>query len=1308
MARVEEAPGFFHYSAKHVRAREHRRAHRIVVGYMRQLHERNLRTRTRVSDPLTYMLRQRQLEDAQRDVLYHRFFDNGSGLTSDELWMANDRANRCKDGRYKEHAGHMPRLGSFITASFPYGVSLSDAIAAVDRHAEHLGSTYGVACEAVIHAKNNQPDHAHFFITDRLVDANGVGRKQRKMNGMAAKLGGDGIEVADGYIISGPMEDMRASWAALMRELAPLNVIIDHRSFARRGLDIEPVTYVPREEVREQEARGEDGWKRRRKRELAERALRRASEAEQAAGGRTVEAAPTTRFPDLATKRRHRRSRRPRDADVAAMAYAARRRVENEREDNTSAAPTLERPAGDRLEPLLSPRFPDLAVRSGRRRSLRKMDADIACMAYAARREIERPQHENRTSVGVHEEQTPQDGVISMRPSSNALPPGIPLTAPEGTVRGAATTTPATTIVPEHATWGPSGDKPLPEASPQLAAAAGPWSSLAIPTPMRRPKSSSEKSVALAMMAYVARLESDALHVASVGDGRTYGSAATVSSATLTRPPPAISPSGPAERHEDARRPRKAAEPPRRVLAALALIVGGLRQATAAALLTYVSRHLPPAGAPTSSKPPQKSSPDLLKALPKGRSRRARAKDAILELALGLAAKRSTARNDPAMGQPEPSETLSKAFDDQELSKPASARNVGVVPRPDESIATAAPPPVPVRPEPTHEVTHRRTSVRDIVLDSAFRVLEEGHIEPVITVRAAMASPAETASRPGPAIQNDDRRPFMTPAQRQVERELAPPSVGHHAQDRTRVRNDALNTPDCVQAASSRPDAPENHAFYAGQPAGTVAALQANGTTLQAGLVADTAARNDPSRSIPIGTLERPGVPKQRMLQKEHEEGLVDHRPEPMTAPTAPSAAQSPDGRPSVALTDIIGSTSPTTARRPNGGDTISDTTDDHDDRKKLTLRALSGLAIDRRPQARGADAPSTRERDPVRRADRPLGSAPDSAARVAAGRSPGHDPATQGGEMLAERHEEGLLDRRPLRAVTPKVAAGKATIGGRSEHDRAKPIGQAPTDMAIVAGPKHDRPDATTAKQERSTRSAATIAGLPPRAPASRNERTETTSSPPHEQSSTSQGAATATRSIDEGRADRAPGPTSAASKNVTGVATPQKAQSRSVDDLQSLKNTASDYNQPTKKTERVPRHANDHDSRAAPRGAPPAATDAGRPRADEHRELLLRYAAALRRDRQLSRSILTLMVAHDPRIDMDQVERALANLQPQAKSREIKDEVRAIATRSGDTRLLAQLDAVDELVRQARRDAQTRRPSPVMKRRGGLDPTD
>ena len=343
------------------------------------------------------------------------------------------------------------------------------------------------------------------------------------------------------------------------------------------------------------------------------------------------------------------------------------------------------------------------------------------------------------------------------------------------------------------------------------------------------------------------------------------------------------------------------------------------------------------------------------------------------------------------------------------------------MPPPDGSIATAAPPPVPVGPDLTNEVGHRRTNVRDIVLDSpAFRVLEEGHIEPVITYRQAKPSPPSPASRPGPAIQSDGRRSVMTPGHWQVDRELSPPSVGHHAQDRrTRLltepygdrrdqeiatiaaeaavpapkvvlapdvrgtvavasgyqtvvpspkretsggsgvatakpsthergaENDAPKTPDNVQAASSEPDVPEDYASYAGHPAGTVVALEANGTTLQAGLVADTAARNDPPRSIPIGRLERPGVPKQRMLRKEHEEGFVDHRPEPMTAPTTPSATQAPEGRSSAALTDTTGSTSPTTARRPHGGDTIFDTTDGHDDRKKLNLRAPSGLAIE-------------------------------------------------------------------------------------------------------------------------------------------------------------------------------------------------------------------------------------------------------------------------------------------------------------------------------------------------------------------------
>ena len=380
--------------------------------------------------------------------------------------------------------------------------------------------------------------------------------------------------------------------------------------------------------------------------------MRPASEAGQSANDNAGEPTPTTLFPDLAVKPRRRRSRRPRDAEMAAMAYAVRRHVELNREDDRSAATAVERPSGDlAVEPAPASRSPDLAIRSRRRRSLQKKDLDIASMAYIARRKIERLQHAERTSVGVHEEQTPQAVVVSMPPSSNVLMPEIPPNAPESTPRGAATTTPATMIVPEHATWGPSGYKLPPEASPHLAAAAGPWSSLAMPTPMRRPKSSSEKSAAVAMMAYVGRLKSDALHGTSVGDGRTFGAAATVSSATLTRPPPAISPSGSAERHENAPRPQKVGEPTRSVLAALVLVIGGLRQATAAALLTYVSRHLPPAGTPTSLRPSQKSSPGLFGAWPEGRSRRARAKDAILALALrGFAAKRNTARDAAATG----------------------------------------------------------------------------------------------------------------------------------------------------------------------------------------------------------------------------------------------------------------------------------------------------------------------------------------------------------------------------------------------------------------------------------------------------------------------------------------------------------------------------------------------------------------------------------------------------------------------------------------------------------------------------------
>lgn len=275
MGAVEVDPGFFRLSAEHVRARPGRRVHRDLLGYMRQDRERNLRVRSPVFDTLSYMSRHSDLEAARAEVVYHTFRDRGSGLTSAQLWLDNDRANRRRDGEYKRNSGALPRLGVFITASFPRSVEKSTAVAALNAFLDHLGGAFGVAAEAVLHRKGPGVDHAHIFMTDRFVDGRGVGSKNRLLNGIAAKASGAGV--VDGDAVLAPaMESMRSRWAELMREIAPSGTRpIDHRSFDRRGIDLLPVHIETHAVIRRQKAEGHERWRRRRRREMETRGVGR-------------------------------------------------------------------------------------------------------------------------------------------------------------------------------------------------------------------------------------------------------------------------------------------------------------------------------------------------------------------------------------------------------------------------------------------------------------------------------------------------------------------------------------------------------------------------------------------------------------------------------------------------------------------------------------------------------------------------------------------------------------------------------------------------------------------------------------------------------------------------------------------------------------------------------------------------------------------------------------------------------------------------------------------------------------------------
>src|SRR3546814_15728815 len=99
--------------------------------------------------------------------------------------------------------------------------------------AEDIRDRYGVAVDAAIHAPHDYGDdrnhHAHVMTTTRVVDADGLGAKTRQLDVRSSAS----VEV----------EAIRERWAEQVNdalELAQVAERVDHRSYARQGVEMEP------------------------------------------------------------------------------------------------------------------------------------------------------------------------------------------------------------------------------------------------------------------------------------------------------------------------------------------------------------------------------------------------------------------------------------------------------------------------------------------------------------------------------------------------------------------------------------------------------------------------------------------------------------------------------------------------------------------------------------------------------------------------------------------------------------------------------------------------------------------------------------------------------------------------------------------------------------------------------------------------------------------------------------------------------------------------------------------------------------
>lgn len=164
------------------------------------------------------------------------------------LWNAAEAAEKRKDAKVAREY----ELG------LPAELDAGQRRDLVRAFAEDIRDRYGVAVDAAIHAPHDYGDdrnhHAHVMTTTREVGPDGLGAKTRQLDVRTSAS----VEV----------EAIRERWAGMVNgalELAQVAERVDHRSYERQGLDIEPTVKmghasaaIERRAEREQIAAGEE------------------------------------------------------------------------------------------------------------------------------------------------------------------------------------------------------------------------------------------------------------------------------------------------------------------------------------------------------------------------------------------------------------------------------------------------------------------------------------------------------------------------------------------------------------------------------------------------------------------------------------------------------------------------------------------------------------------------------------------------------------------------------------------------------------------------------------------------------------------------------------------------------------------------------------------------------------------------------------------------------------------------------------------------------------------------------------------
>ncbi|UXT19348.1 Ti-type conjugative transfer relaxase TraA [Agrobacterium tumefaciens] len=156
-------------------------------------------------------------------------------LDRSALWNAAEFAEKRKDARVARE----------FEIALPRELSPEGRLKAARAFAQDLANRYGAAVDFAIHSPGEHGDirnyHAHVLMTTRQVGRTGLGEKTH-LEHKNARLLANGMATTDMQL-----QDIRQSWEGIaIRQLQRegLDVRIDHRSHAQRGLELSPTGHM--------------------------------------------------------------------------------------------------------------------------------------------------------------------------------------------------------------------------------------------------------------------------------------------------------------------------------------------------------------------------------------------------------------------------------------------------------------------------------------------------------------------------------------------------------------------------------------------------------------------------------------------------------------------------------------------------------------------------------------------------------------------------------------------------------------------------------------------------------------------------------------------------------------------------------------------------------------------------------------------------------------------------------------------------------------------------------------------------------